>query len=50
MASSRKAKNQAPPTTAANQPRGDTYSADRPGNGALKDRGSYNVDDQNTGH
>ena len=28
MASSRKAKNQAPPTAAANRPRGGTYSAD----------------------
>ena len=49
MASSRKAKNQAPPTAAANQPSGSTYSVDRPGNGAWKGRGSYNVDDQKTG-
>ena len=50
MASSCKAKNQAPPTATANRPRGGTYSADRPGNGAWKGRGSYNVDDQKTGH
>ena len=50
MASSHKAKNQAPPTNATKQPRGSTYSTDRPGNGAWKGRGSYNVDDQKTGH
>ena len=49
MASSGKAKNQAPPTAATKQPRGGIYSIDRPGNGAWKGRGSYNVDDQKTG-
>ena len=49
MASSRKPKNHAPPTAATNRPRDDTYSTDRPGNGAWKGRGSYNVDDQKTG-
>ena len=50
MASYCKTKNQAPPTAVANRPRGDTYSIDMPGNGAWKGRGSYNIDDQKTGH
>jgi len=49
MASSRKGKSQAPPTAVANRPRGGTYSADRPGNGAGKGRGTYNVDGQKPG-
>ena len=49
MDSSRKAKNQAPQTVATNCLRGSTYSADKLGNGAQKGKGSYDVDDQNTG-